>query len=210
MGEHVVADDEVRTNTTAREVRGALLAEEADLRRDPCLDRGLGDVRSGFDTEHRDAARDKVLEQVAVVARDLDDEAVGPEVESVDRLVCVTACVFDPGIGIRREVGVVGEDLLGWHHVVDLYEQTLVTHSDMEWVDRFGTGGQLLLGQVRVGEGLETEIQNGAMQWRSAGPTRRRGAAHQTFQGAVSVCHISSSSSFSQSVSIGCQNPSWA
>ena len=42
----------------------------------PFVDRDLGDVRRRLDAEARDAALDEVLEQVAVVARELDDEAV--------------------------------------------------------------------------------------------------------------------------------------
>ena len=41
--------------------------------------RDLGDVGGRLDAEHRHAERQEVLQQIAVVAGELDDEAVGPE-----------------------------------------------------------------------------------------------------------------------------------
>ena len=45
----------------------------------PLLDGDLGDVGGGLDAQHRNAERHEVLQQVAVVAGELDDEAVRPE-----------------------------------------------------------------------------------------------------------------------------------
>ena len=50
----------------------------------PLLRGGLGDVARRLDAQRRDAQLDEVLEQVAVVAGELDDEAVAPEAEAVD------------------------------------------------------------------------------------------------------------------------------
>ncbi len=47
----------------------------------PCAMRDPGDVGRRLDAEHRDAERQEVLQQVAVVARELDHEAVRPEPE---------------------------------------------------------------------------------------------------------------------------------
>ncbi len=55
----------------------------------------------------------KYRKEVAVVARDLDDLARRVEAEALDHLVDVVACVLDPAVGVRREVRVVAEDLLG-------------------------------------------------------------------------------------------------
>jgi hypothetical protein len=71
--EHVVADDQVGGAVLADDVSRGLAAEEADHRRDAALDRGLRDVGGRLDPEHRHALLDEVLEEVAVVRRDLDD-----------------------------------------------------------------------------------------------------------------------------------------
>ena len=58
------------------------------------------------------AAGDEVLEQVAVVARQLDDEAVPAEAEALDHRVGVLPRVLHPAVGEGREVGVLAEDVL--------------------------------------------------------------------------------------------------
>ena len=71
--EHVVAEQQVGL----RPARGELVARSRGRRSAPrvgmpCASRGLGDVGRRLDAEHRHAALDEVLQQVAVVAGDLD------------------------------------------------------------------------------------------------------------------------------------------
>ena len=58
----------------AAAVRGRR-AEELDARRDPLAIGDVGHVRRRLDAQHRDPGAAEVLQQVAVVARDLDDQA---------------------------------------------------------------------------------------------------------------------------------------
>src|SRR3954470_7075196 len=83
----------------------------------------LGDVASRLDAEHADAARDEVLEQVAVVARRLDDEVLRAEPEVLDHRVRVVTRVLDPAVRVRGEVGVLREDRLGRDELGELHEQ---------------------------------------------------------------------------------------
>ncbi len=69
------------------------------------------------------SARHEVLQQVAVVAGDLGDQAVRVEVEPVDHRVGVALGVRHPGVGVGREVGVVREDVLAGHVSRQLHEQ---------------------------------------------------------------------------------------
>ena len=96
---------------SADEAGRELAAEERDDRLDAALARRLGDVRGGLDAERRNAALDDVLQQVAVVARQLHHEAVRVEPEALHRHLHVVARVRDPGVGVRREVGVLAEDV---------------------------------------------------------------------------------------------------
>ena len=75
LGEDVVAGDQVGPAARCDELVGELHAEEACERRDAL---GVGhrrDVLGGLDPEDPDLPVAEVLEQVAVVAGDLDDEA---------------------------------------------------------------------------------------------------------------------------------------
>ena len=82
-----------------------------------------------------DAARQEVLEEVAVVRRELDDEALAAETEPFGDRVDIAPCVLDPGIGVRREIGVLGEDLVGSDERRDLREPAVGAHLDVERIE---------------------------------------------------------------------------
>ena len=67
--------------------------------------------------------RDEIAQQVAVVARQLDDRALGIEAESLDDLLGVLPGVLEPRLRIRREIGILGEDRLGPHVLLQLDEE---------------------------------------------------------------------------------------
>ena len=71
--EHVVARDEVGFDTACAEPPRRLGAEEGHLRGNPFGDGRLRDVGGRFDAQDRHAVGQEILQQVAVVARDLDD-----------------------------------------------------------------------------------------------------------------------------------------
>ena len=65
--------------------RREIASKELDDRRDVLLVSGHGgDVRRRLDPEHGHAGLLKVLQQIAVVAGDLDDETLGAEPALVD------------------------------------------------------------------------------------------------------------------------------
>ena len=80
VGEDVVAEDEVRLPALRRQFRGELASEEPREGRDTGGHGDLGDVRGRLDAEARHAGGDEVLQQIAVVAGDLDHEALPSEV----------------------------------------------------------------------------------------------------------------------------------
>ena len=96
------------------DVLARLLAEEHAPRCGcPSVAGDLGDVGGRLDPQAPDAARDDVLQQVAVVARHLDDEGrpargrAAPPRRRRSGVACATQRV-----GVRGEVRVVGEDVL--------------------------------------------------------------------------------------------------
>ena len=93
---------------------------------------GPGD---GSMPEDRDASLDEVAEQVAVVAGDLDDEALRPEASSLDQPLGVLARVCEERRRERREVQVVvDEQDLRRHLLEDLDERARWAEDDLERV----------------------------------------------------------------------------
>ena len=133
---HVVGGDQVGALALVDEIASRLAAEESDERVDPEILRDLGDVGGGLDAERRDAALDDVLQQVAVVAGDLHHEAVPVEAEALDRHLDVAARVLDPGVRVRGEVGVLREDVLAGHELLELHEQAALADLRVQRVER--------------------------------------------------------------------------
>ena len=112
----------------------------------------------------------KVLEQIAVVRRKLDDEAVAVEIRPFDDHLDVSARMLDPGVGVGGEVGVLGEDLVGRHELRDLHEPALLAGTDVERVERFALL-QLLGPEHRLAERRLAEVDDGQLERRVAEPT---------------------------------------
>ncbi len=135
MGEHVVGDEQVRRTVLPDELPGERLREELADGRDAEGDRVGGDIGGRLDADGADAARDDVSEQVAVVARDFDDERLRTELEPLDRSVDVAPGVLDPAVGVGREIGVIGEDLACLQVGRQLDEQADIAHADVERIE---------------------------------------------------------------------------
>ena len=81
LGQDVVADDQIGALPSATSASASATPKNSTLRRNALVDRDLGDVGGRFDAEHRHAERQEMLQQIAVVARELDDQAVRSEAE---------------------------------------------------------------------------------------------------------------------------------
>jgi hypothetical protein len=90
-----------------------------------------------------------VLQQVAVVAGYLGDQAVRGQPQALDHRLGVPLRVRDPRVGVRGEVGVVGEDVLAWYISGELHEKAFLAQADMERIERFRIV-ELILGNVAL------------------------------------------------------------
>ena len=79
-----------------------------------------------------------MLQEVSVVARQLDDQAVGAEPEPLRDHRDVVPRVLDPAIGVGREIGVFGEDLLGRDVLLELSQEASVADVDVQRIERLG------------------------------------------------------------------------
>ncbi len=132
VAEDVVGDDEVGVGVLTQ-LSGRGGAEEPGQRGDPTLDCDRGDIGGGLDAEDRDAAAIEVLEQVAVVARNLKDPASLAEPEPLRDLVREPLRVLEPGARVRREVRIVAEDRLGGLELLELHEEARFADQRPQW-----------------------------------------------------------------------------
>src|SRR5262249_19038275 len=110
-------------------------AEERNHSRNAGCTCDLRDVRSRFYAETRDLALDNVTQQISVVACYLYDEAVFVQTEAMHCHVDIFASMCEPRTGERREIGVLGEDLLWWDVFAELNQPARATHLHIERVE---------------------------------------------------------------------------
>ncbi len=176
LREHVVPEDEIGVAAFAREPGPELRAEELGDGLHAARDRRLGDVQRRLDPEHRDALREEVLQEISVVRRELDDEAVPPEREPLAHLVDVRARMLDPGVRVGREVRVLGEDLLGRGKLRDLGQPAALADPDVQRIEGLAAL-ELIVGQHRLAEGRLAQVDHRQPQRRRA-MTADRGAGN--------------------------------
>ena len=174
LRQHVVADDEVGGLAFGDEPLGEADAEELDQRRDVLLARDLGDVGGRLDAGDGHAERQEMLQQIAVVAGDLVDAALRAEIEARLDHLAIFARMLDPGGRVGREVGVLGEDMLGLDVFLELHEEAAVADQRMQRIERLHRIG-LLGGQKTLAQRMHAEIGKTRAQLLVAQPATAMG-----------------------------------
>ncbi len=100
MRQHVIAEQQVRLAKFGNQLACGLGPEELHNRRYAILDRDLGHIGGGFDAQNGHALRDKMLQQVTVVAGDLHHAAVSTDPEALAHQFAVLACVLYPAVRV--------------------------------------------------------------------------------------------------------------
>src|SRR5690606_1147716 len=129
---------EIRLAPLARQTLAEGAVEEGDQRRNAARFGRLRHVRGGSDAEAGDAARDEVLQEVTVVAGELDDEALRAEAETRGDRLDVAAGMLEPGVRVGGKIGVLGEDLRRFDVLLKLHEEAAFADLDDERVEGFG------------------------------------------------------------------------
>ena len=133
----------------------------------------LGDVRSRIDSERGNGSLDEVLEQVAVVRGELDDQAAAVEPEAVDHRLAVDACMLDPGVGKGGEVCVLPEDLLSGDVCLELHEQAVVADAHVQRIEVLDAV-ELVGGQERLAQRRHAQVDERARERAAADSTGRQ------------------------------------
>src|SRR6185503_19839026 len=101
-------------------------------RRDALLLRRARDVGRRLDAQAGDASRDEVLQLIAVVAGELDQQAARIEAEPPRRERHEVLRVLEPRARKRAEIGVLAEDLLGSDILLELHQEALAAHPGVQ------------------------------------------------------------------------------
>jgi hypothetical protein len=108
-----------------------------------------------------------VLEQVAVVAGDLDHAVLPSERVSVDHRLRVAPRVLHPGVRVGREVRVLGEDLIGRHVLGQLHQQAALADPHVKRIEGLHRV-EALERQKALAERRHPEVEERARQRRAA------------------------------------------
>ena len=157
--QHVIGDHQIRTLTVAYHRGGRRSVKERIARRYARLDRELGHISCGLHAQGRNPPRHEVLQQVSIVARDLDDLTGPVKTEPLRDVIDITPGMRQPAIGVRGEVRIIGKDGVRVDDVVQLHEQALAADDCAKW--KPGLRPVDLLGpQITVRERHDAEIDH--------------------------------------------------
>src|SRR5262245_15829908 len=135
MRQNVVSDKEVSLHSPGPQSSRRILAKERNLSRYAPLLCTLGHVSRRLDSQHRHSAPREILQQVTVIAGDLDDLALPGNGEKRNHLSHIGLGVPQPRIRERREIGVVAEYVLRTFPFLELNEKALTAHEGLERIE---------------------------------------------------------------------------
>ena len=167
VGEHVVGRGEIGGAAFCGQPLPEFAAEECFPHFDALCSRHLRSAGGGLDAQTRNALGLHVLQQIAVVGRDLDHQRGRAELEAPGHRLDIALRMTQPALGVRAEVGIVaGEQVAVVRVVLRLHEPA----------GGAGEHAQRIPGLGRV-----------ELLGREVGIRRRRGAQVEERQGQVSV-----------------------
>ena len=159
----VVAYHQVGGHALPDEVAGERLAEKRHLRWNAACAGGGGHVGRGLDAETTDPVFDEVLQQVPVVARNLNNLARPVQLQAWHYRGDVVSRVRQPRVRVRREVRVFGKDLLRLGEFSKLDQKAFIADVNSLRIEPLHIR-QLLGGQVGVGERRHAKVDEQSVE----------------------------------------------
>ena len=157
MGQHVVANQQIGGDALATQLIGEFVAEECDPGRHADGFGGFCDVGGGLYAQYRNVGGDEMLQQIAVIAGDLDDLALRCQRKPLPRHFRIVAGMVDPTAGEGRKIGIVGKYGVRRHRVLDLHQPAGAADARVQGIGLLAVG-ILERGEVTVGERHRTKI----------------------------------------------------
>src|SRR6516165_5215101 len=91
VSEDVVTDDQIGALAVRLQLRCQLPREKRGQRGHACCSRSLSLFAGRIDAEHRHSFYHEILEEVAIIARQLDDQAAGTQGQAINQVESVCA-----------------------------------------------------------------------------------------------------------------------
>src|SRR5690348_75037 len=134
LGQHVVADNQVRPLAFSQKLFGQPQPKEFDQSWNVLSNRGFRNVGCRLNPQHRHPVSSEVLQQVSIVACKLDCQAAGVQPEPFGDPPAVLCSVIDPAGRIGGEIRVLLEDVLRTDVLPQLNKQALRAQVDVQRV----------------------------------------------------------------------------
>ncbi len=160
VSEQVVARHQIGGAALFPELLGRVDAEEAVHGVDADLPCRFGDVGRGFDTQAGNAELLEVSQQVAVIAREFDYEAILVETEARPHGLAILSRMRQPALRVGRKVGVLAEDRIRRDEFAELHEPAVLANERMERIERLHLVHLLRL-DVRLAQRRDSEVGEG-------------------------------------------------
>src|SRR6266404_7029809 len=120
LSKDIVGDYEIGALAFGYQLIRESSSEKLRARWNALADGDRGDVDGGLDAKYRHAKREKVLQQVAVITGQLNNQASGAQPEPLRDGFAECLCVSHPRRRIGGKIGILPEDLLGRHVLFEL------------------------------------------------------------------------------------------
>ncbi len=147
MGQHIVAKQKVGLLAHGEHLPRCFDSKKTDQRRHSFPDGVWRDIGGGVDPQHRDRFLHEILQQVAIIAGQLDHQVIRPQFKSLGDHVHVLARVTQPRVGVGGEVSVFRINVVGRHIIAQLHEEALFADQSVQWIKRLHPI-ELILGNV--------------------------------------------------------------
>src|SRR6267378_905757 len=170
VGKDIVRHEQVGSMTPLRYRRSRLPPQEFDDGGNPSAFSCLGEVLRRLYPEDRDPCLAEKLQQVAVVACDLDDQGIASQPEARNGHFGVLATMSQPALGVRGEVGVFLEYLLRCFEDLELDQKAGLADVRLERIDGLHLVEVFRI-QVRIRKRRTPQVGKHMLQRFAAGTT---------------------------------------
>ena len=178
MRKHIVAEYQVGVAVLFDNPGRIAAAMKRHIGSDTLVARHLGDIRCRLDPQHAHAGRDEMLQQVAVVAGDFDDQVIFRQFETLAHRLGVATRMFHPGIGVRRKIRVFAEKFRRRRELFQLHQKAGVANARMQRKKRLH-GVQIGPLDMCLTQRRHSEIDERRQFGRAAEPAANRGCCRR-------------------------------
>src|SRR5262249_29388918 len=170
MGEDVISHDQIRLDSPRYQLAGRFLAKKFHYGWDSFLNRDFGDIRRRLYAQDFDPLADKIAQQIAIIARDLDDLALPVQAKTFDHHFDIGFGMLEPRFRIGGEIGIVAKNMVGAFKFLELHQEAAFAHINVQRIKALDLI-KLRRFQPRLSKGRLTQVYKSMPQYGSTKPT---------------------------------------